>query len=416
MEAHQYLIRIDKYLASKKLCEADAELIRNYISYKMATDSISSKRTLKITGTLCLWRSRFLDCNFAEITDGLWLTSAGIIRSENMKQNSIRDYILIPRSFLLWMQQEGWNKFLTVPGIMKVKLPPVQRITKTPDQLLTDDDVLALLHDPKCQPVTAALISILYYTGMRPSEALSLRWRDLEFASNLLKIRITDTKTGQYRYAPCSEAIEYVAYWRNHYPDEIQGGPEGNNPVFVCRINRRGYPGKPYGSMSYAAAKKEVSTLSKNALGRSINLYIFRASDITNSAVKGVPDAVNKAIHWRNQNTNMLNTYLLLKDNQIDAALLKRAGMEVKEEGPENKTKNLLCPMCYTMNSAGSEYCRKCGEPLSREAKRKDLDLKEKGREQQKEKDMEEMIRDVAEVFGMTVPEFKEKAMKIKKL
>lgn len=414
MEAHNYLLRIDNYVARKSLCDADADLIRKFISYKLAADSISSKRTLKLAGTLCLWRTKFLNCGFADVTDSLWLTSAAIIRSAELKQNTMRDYLLVSRSFLLWLQEEGLNKNLTMSGIMKVRLPGVQKITKTPDMLLTDDEVLTMLHHPQCKPVTAALIAILYYTGMRPSEALTLRWRDLEFTSQLLKIRITDSKTGKFRYAPCSEAIEYVAYWRNHYPDEISGGPEGDNPVFVCRVNSKSQPGRPYGSLGWAAARKQISILSTVSIGRKVNLYVFRGSDITNSAVKGVPDSVNKAIHWGNQSTNMLSTYLLLKDSQIDTALLKRAGVEVQEEAAENKTKNLLCQKCYTMNAAGSEYCKACGEPLSRAAINKRLEEREISRKQQEIKSMISMLNDVADVFNMSYEEFTAKLLNVK--
>lgn len=413
MESHSYLLRINKHVASKSICEADAELIRRYISYKLAADTISSKRTVKIAGTLCLWRSKFLDCDFPDITDNIWLTSAGLIRSEQFAQNTARDYILIPRGFLSWMQEEGINRNLTPSGIMKVKLLPVQKVTKTPDQLLSDSDVLTMLHHPQCKPVTAALVSILYYTGMRPSEALSLRWRDLEFANRLLKIRITDTKTGKFRYAPCSEALESVVYWRNHYPTEIQGGPAGSNPVFVCKMNSKHHK-REYGPMSYVAARKQISNISGLALGKHVNLYVFRGSDITNSAVKGVPDAVNKAIHWGNQSTNMLSTYLLLKDSQIDNAILKRAGIEVKEE-TINQTQPILCNKCFTMNDAGSEYCRTCGEPLSRSAIERQLQIREASQTQQAEKSMVQMFQDVAEVFGMTVEEFTAKIMSVKK-
>lgn len=409
-ESYRYLDYLDKKIASKTICEADAELIRNFVSYKHATASISPTRSRKIATVLTIWRSRFLNCNFPDITDGLWMTSAGLIKGEKFTQNTKVSYLSIPKEFLLWMESEGINHNITDKGIRKVKNMQCQKVTKTPDQLLTDDEVLAMLHHTQCKPVTAALIAILYYTGMRPSEALRLKWRDLEFSNMLLKIRITDTKTGKFRYAPCSEALEYVAYWRNHYPKEIEGGAEGDNPVFVTRLINR----KDYGSMNWSSAKAHITTISQVAINRKINMYIFRGSDITNSAVKGVPDAVNKAVHWGNQSTAMLSTYLLLKDSQIDSALMKRAGVEVKEESTDNHSKNLLCNKCYTMNAPGSEYCKKCGEPLSRDAIKKQLEEREIANKQQEEKSVSAMLSDVAEVFGMTVEEFTSKLLHIK--
>lgn len=403
-----HLAYLDKKVASKSICEEDADLIRKYALYRSAVGA-SWVRIRQMTSIAVILRSRYLHSNFKDMTDDDWIAAAGSIRSGDFTQNTKSDYISISRTFLLWLVSDGINRNLTEEGILKVKLIKSQKITKTPDQLLSDSDILTMLHHPQCKPVTAALVSILYYTGMRPSEALRLRWRDLEFANSLLKIRITDTKTGKYRYAPCTEALEPVAYWRNHYPSEIHGGAEGDNPVFVIQSHN-----KEYRSMSWNSARIRVQSLSKAALGRPINLYIFRSSDITNSAVKGVPDAVNKAVHWGNQSTAMLSTYLLLKDNQIDQALLKRAGMDVKEEA-ENLTKPVLCNKCFTMNQAGSEYCRTCGDPLSRSAIERQMQIREASQTQQAEKSMAQMFQDVAEVFGMTVAEFTAKIMSVKK-
>lgn len=417
LEPFSYLKLLENKVSSKTICEADADLIRKYISYKLASSSISAARSRTIVTILCIWRSQYLDCDFTDITDEIWLASAGLLRSAKYKQNTLIDYLSQAKGFLMWLYNEGINKSLTLPGITIVKLPQNQNITKTPDMLLSDDEVLAMLHHPQCKPGTAALIAVLYYTGMRPSEALRLCWRDLEFSNRLLKIRITDTKTGKFRYAPCSEALEYVAYWRNHYPDEIQGGAEGSNPVFVCKRfkskNYSNFVSHQYGSMSWTAARKQVATLSNAAIGRKINLYIFRGSDITNSAVKGVPDSVNKAIHWGNQSTSMLSTYLLLKDNQIDSAILKRAGIEEKKE-ENNQAKAILCDKCFTMNQPGSEYCRTCGEPLTRAAIEKRLEEREIAQKQQEEKSTTEMLTDVAEVLGFTYEEFLARLMTAK--
>lgn len=411
MGADSYLRRIEQYQSQKSLSEEDAETIKKFISYKKATQTISSERLLKITGILCSWRTKFLDHNFTEITNEEWIASAGFIRTSNLKQNTIRDYLIISRNFLEWLQESGGNKNLTHERIKKVKLIPAQRVTKTPDMLVNDADVQSMLDHPNCKPMTAALISILYYTGMRPGEALGLQWKDLEFTDQLLKIRITDSKNGgKTRYAPTSEAIDYVAYWRDHYPKEIPGGPTRDNYVFVSKVNYQSKPENPYASLNYYTAKNQVSSLSKAAIGRKINLYIFRASDITNSSAKGVPDSVNKAIHWGNQSTEMLTTYLLLKDVQIDKAILNRAGIYENEAG--KKTKNILCNHCFTQNTGESDYCKACGRPLTKAAIQKHQEEMERKRQQLEKESTEEMIRIVAKAYGMSSEEFTERILK----
>lgn len=124
--------------------------------------------------------------------------------------------------------------------------------------------------------------------------------------------------------------------------------------------------------MQYANAAKAVRKMGELALGRHIHCHLFRASDITNTSAKGIPDAINKAIHWGNQDTKYLSTYTLLKNDQIDDWMKRRAGIEV--ERPEDKSKPVQCPACFTLNNPFADFCITCGAAISKKAIAKKLE------------------------------------------
>jgi integrase len=69
-----------------------------------------------------------------------------------------------------------------------------------------------LMVDAAPDPRTRALIAVLAYTGLRISEALSLRWSDWDGRSTL---RVTKAKGGRPRAVPVPRALrDHLTHWR----------------------------------------------------------------------------------------------------------------------------------------------------------------------------------------------------------
>lgn len=401
MEHDAWRKRIEKGLTAESLSQADADLIYNYLEYKNVRDNISSKRKLKIAQHLINFVRLWSKTSYLELTPGIWINAASRIISSTYKANTKHDYIVIVKAFLHWGIKKKHISKLSAEDIDEVGTPNQQAITKAPEDLLNDNDIYKILLHPLTDPMMGALAALLYWTGARIGEAMNLRWKDVVFADQLLQIRITDTKSGIQRYAPCCEALEFVSVWRSKYPD-INGGPTGNNFVFLSR--KRDGSWEP---MSVSNARKRIGHIGNVVLNRHIYPHLFRASDITNSSEKGVPDSVNKEIHWGNQSTTRLKTYLLLKNSQVDAAMYKRAGIERVEEEKEN-TGPIQCVHCRTINVPHSSYCRYCGMPLTRNAREKQQLLREAAAAAKSERSFTEMRKDAASYLGISEEELSE--------
>lgn len=404
----KYLSQIEHHLRLKTITERDAELIKEYLTDKMLASggSITASRKNKIVNHITNFSKHFLSpedgIDYSHLTDSSWRTAAGLLFTDGsgprgipFSQNTKHDYIVVLRPFLKWMIKRGYaDSGLTYGGLAEVKNPPKQFVTKTAADLLSDEDVYKLLEHPNADPQLSALVALLYWTGARIGELLSLQWHDLTFENQLLKIRIYAPKTKTYRYSPCSEALQYVAEWRIHYPKSIAGGPVGDNCVFVSWDKDT----NQYVQMQYYNARKRIQTLCDNVLHRHIMVHAFRASDITNTAKRGIPDSINKAIHWGNQGTQMLRTYTLLDDSDIDAAMLRRAGIErEKDELPVPK----LCPICGTMNPPFTKTCRICGSALTHDARRRQIEIREAAVAAQQQIPVMQAIEIMADALGI---------------
>lgn len=64
----------------------------------------------------------------------------------------------------------------------------------------------------------------------------------------------------------------------------------------------------------------------------------------------------------------MLRTYIQLKENDMDREFLRRAGVEVEEEGDSRRIAE-PCPRCHAICGPTFDYCPKCAMPLSPDAK-----------------------------------------------
>lgn len=386
--------RLDTAVEKEEVSQADAVLIRKWIEFKTIHKNISPKRKLKLTEHCINFRKKWSRMDYQALTSDDWMLTAARILGSRYKQNTKSDYISIIKDFLRWGVKKEYITLLTTDDILEVSTPRGEAITKAPEELLSDNDIYAMLTHPDTGPMMGAMISILYWTGARIGEVLNLRWKDVVFGDMMLHIRITDTKSSIQRYAPCCEALEWVSQWRAKYPD-VPGGPNGENFIFLSRGK---YEWEP---ISYSNAYQRIVNLGRNVLGRHCNPHLYRHSDITNSAAKGTPDAVNKQIHWGNQSTTRLKTYLLLNNEQVEAAMYKRAGIERKAES-EVPTGPIQCVFCRAMNTPNSAYCRVCGQPLTKSAEGRQKSLDEAIAYVQEHYSVDDMVRNMASVLGIT--------------
>lgn len=342
--------------------DQDEKLVREYVAELQAQKQISNARALKLSFTLVQWR-RFLphpyhDLSYSDIIGGLTALREGkSTKGKPFSKNSLHDYIRILKTFLLWMIE---NKGLEVPEkkIRKIQVPPVDTDTTHPEDILTYDEILALLK--VCpQDRDRALISTLYESGCRIGELGTLTWRDVVFDEYGVRLYITDKKTKKRRYSRLTMSTGYLASWKNGYP----GTPEGDAPVFLNTQNGLG--------MEYHAMRALLERILERAkLKKRVHAHLFRKSRITHMIEQNYQESIIKESIWGNVNTEQFRTYVKLSENAIDNEFLTRAGIKPKEEEKDRPLTHRTCGVCHFQNGPTILYCGKCGASLTKKAER----------------------------------------------
>ncbi|MBU2591116.1 MAG: tyrosine recombinase XerC [Nitrospinota bacterium] len=168
--------------------------------------------------------------NVDKIAIRLYLAS--LYRGE-VKGSSVARKISTLRSFFKYLCREG---YLDKNPASQVTLPKVEK--KLP-HFLSVDEAFALVEMPKGEQVAVlrdrAIMELLYATGIRVSELVSLNDGDIDLADSMARVT---GKGNKERLVPIGEkAIEamnsYLAL-RDNIP---KGGKEGAHPIFM---NMRG--------------------------------------------------------------------------------------------------------------------------------------------------------------------------------
>lgn len=377
-----------------RMSASDGELITAYLRWKMSGAGIGGKRQTKLYQSIRAFRER-AECDFAQLTETAWQNAIIRIRQEEEYADWTKsDIIGQVKAFMLWCAE---RKLVQLPAetIRNVKTPKGPKVTKTADDIPTLDEFCKLIQYQHCTIQQQALLAVAYYTGMRIGEILRLNWSDISFQAQGVDFLVTDTKTKKYRSVPCVEALPYVAAWRRQYP-EIAGAPEGAAPVFVTKVPKK----NEYRRMVYGSANMFLRRLQEATGVPHKSWHTFRSANITNCTLAGVPDSIVKDIHWGNQNTQMMATYVMISETQKEQAMYKRAGLKVDETRIINTPQN--CPSCCALNGPGDQYCRMCGYPLSSKAVEKQRTLDEALEYVQKNYTLDEMIQNMASVLGIT--------------
>jgi integrase/recombinase XerD len=291
------------------------------------------------------------------------LTAFKTIReSKAFKPNYKRQLVHVGKSLCMWASKT--NKNIDFAEIESVKLPEHQWKTKTPDEMLTVDEIVTTIQSARTSR-DKALIAMLYDGSNRPIELLRLVWRDI-IADEHGYYFITDAKTRKERHIRLTnQSIPYLDQWRAEHPD-----PSPDQYVF-CTINATGKGIRP---LTIDNVQRMIKLLRRNTGILKLKASIFRPSKITHDVASGVELPYIMKKNWGSLRTKMIDVYTNLDAGYMDEVALRNAGMERRIDLKEKKQYKLeppICPICHKVNLLGSKYCSDCMHPLTEEAKMK---------------------------------------------
>ena len=349
---------IEHKLSEGILSTRDASIIRMYIAESKSSSGIGTIRAMKLAYTLTSWRrfiGEFSNLDITEVYEGIAkLKEGNSHKGSPFSQNTIYDHIRILKTFLLWMID---NDLSTLPEkkIQGLKMPPRNMMTKVASDLLTPEEMDAMLK--ACmRSRDRALIITLYEGGFRINELAALKWGDLKFDSRGVVVN-TDKKTGKPRYIRLINSKPILLQWKEDYPFE----PTPECLVFVNGKNT---------SLTHNGISRQLRRIAERAgLTKHITPHIFRHTRITNLIQMGMSESVIKMMVWGNMTTNMFRTYAHLTGEDTDQALMKIYGIsDATEKKKVNPMAARQCPECKHINLHTTEYCLNCLTPLTEEA------------------------------------------------
>lgn len=352
---------IERSVGKGKITAEDAKLIKQYLSEASAETGISGCRKYKIAIQLVGLR-RFLPPFREAVAPDLFeaIEQIKIAKkgdgSSMFKPNTVSDMIRFLRRFYLWMIENDYSRIPEDKVRKKIKPPAYERMTKTAEQLLEEDEIRALIEAART-PRDRALVAVLYESGCRIGEMAALTWSDVRFTENQTAAINTAGKTGKPRYIPIVAARSYLAAWRADYP----GKPYGDALVFVTNNTN--------GPLQYAGVVKQLRKIAVRAgIEKHVTPHLFRHSRITHMIRKGVPEPVIKKMMWGSLSTDMLQTYAHLVDRDIDDAIAQLYGVVTKEAEKNDALEPRQCMRCFSVWGPTLQHCGVCGAPLTQDA------------------------------------------------
>ncbi len=320
--------------------ESKSAILEFYTDYLI--QGYSQARKIKYLNTLKSIRLQ-LGQSFHNITRQVVAEWIQRLENFNYSEWTKRDYKIIFKIFFRW-----FRKSETYPNEVAWIKANRARNRTLPEQLLTADEV-SLLTNSANHPRDKALISVLYESGCRIGEILSLGIGNVQF-DQYGAVLLVNGKTGQRRVRVIASAAK-LASWLDIHPST--GDP--NAPLWI-NLNVKGNH-----ALSYSAAKsilKEVG--SRTGIRKRIYPHLFRHSRATHLANHLTEAQLKQHFGWV-QGSDVASTYVHLSGRDIDSALLKLNGIAVEEDHRDDKFKLIICPRCKQQNSPGVKFCNSCG-------------------------------------------------------
>ncbi|MBT4870444.1 MAG: tyrosine-type recombinase/integrase [Candidatus Diapherotrites archaeon] len=304
-----------KTLETCGICEENKQHIQKFVQSKRAcgVKPIRLKKQVAVLRTFSQIVAKDLE-NVTKEDIELYLCE---LEKHNYSSWTKIDYKVVIKSFYKWLLGEDEVTPKLVSWI-KNKEP---RDCIMPEELLTEQDVLSAIS--VCQFVRdKAFIHLLYESGVRIGELLTLKIKHITFAEPISSI-LVNGKTGQRR-VPIIKSVTPLKKWIEQHP--YKDNPESlvwiktNERISNLRVQGNRLPNSV---LCYSAVKKLISVNFKIAkVTKKVNPHMFRHSRATFLA-KHLTEAQLKQFFGWTQSSDMAARYVHLSGRDLDSIMLQ---------------------------------------------------------------------------------------------
>jgi site-specific recombinase XerD len=314
IKIHDYTRKVHNLLEkieNSGICpENRAKLLEFY--REMLAQGLSQARISKYLYTL-LEIASWTDMPFEELGREQIAELIRRIESSGWSDWTKHDYRLMLKIFYRWLRRADDYP----PEVMWIKANQ-PKTTKLPEELLTEEEV-ARMAGAATNPRDRALVHVLYDSGCRIGELLSLQLKHVHFDEHGAQL-IVSGKTGMRRVRIIESATK-LRQWLEHHPD--RGNPDA--PLWT-RLHRNS-------ALSYGRASDVLEELGRKAgIKKRIYPHLFRHSRATALANHLTESQLKGHFGWT-QASAMAGIYVHLSGKDVDDALLRLHGIEPNGHG-----------------------------------------------------------------------------------
>ena len=306
----------------------------------------------------------------------------------DISPRTVEDYKQAIRKYYKWKLSD--KEFQKRVQWIKVRGNSVNRLKKS-EEMVSVEEMHKLIEN--CISVRdKALFSLLYDSGCRVGEILTLRIRDLQNDQWGTVLHVSG-KTGERMVRIVGDSVPYLREW-------VKQHPKANNPDAMVFISTSA---QAYGEpMNYHEMARALNRAKKRAgITRRIHPHLFRHTRASILASRVAEAPLESQMGWIH-GSRQTRTYVHLSAKDQDIAILKAYGIKPEEDNIVKDIAPKECPRCSTLNPSDAVYCRKCWLPLTIEAT---LELKEKEEHIEKELENKGIIDEKIKKLIANMPE-----------
>jgi len=350
-DVHHYASSLEsglRNLKTRKLDENDKILIEKFVN-DLVSKGISAPRQLKYYSAL-IKLSELLEIGFDKAKKEDLKALVVKIERSDYSAWSKKDFKVVIKCFYRWLRGEDEE----YPAEVKwIKCTNKKSRHKLPEELLDEEEVKRLVRATD-HPRDSAFIQVLFETGCRIGEILTLRIRNVNFDNHGAILRVTG-KTGDRRVRIVASAPS-LASWLNHHPF----ADRTDSPIWISRASKRML--LPF---NYSTANMLLRRIAKKAgITKKVNPHLFRHSRATLMASKLTEAQMKEYFGWV-QSSGMASVYVHLSGRDVDSAILGMHGLVEDKQREKEKFSPQMCHRCSNANSPTSKFCAKCGVVLN---------------------------------------------------
>lgn len=352
-DVQDYASKFENQLAKVResdIDERDREAILGLVRQWDSESSINQGTIISYMNRLRLSSERadtpLVEMNKADVDSFVF----DLKHEHELGEGTLRNYRKSLRKFFS-ERDEDWSDDI------KVGASPDRNVD--PNDLLTDEEIRDLL-DATTNPRDKALLALLADTGLRIGAICSLRIRDIDLSDDVATVSINENGNvkGASGKIPLTWSEGYVGSWLNTHPRR-----DDPDAALIHKVEH--VSENEDGALTYQYAARRIKFIAEEAdVDRSrVNTHNFRKTAISRWIREGLSEQAIKHRACWDVDTDMIETYSGVRDEELNDQILNHYGIETDEN--EQTVVLDQCPRCQTTLAPDDDFCSGCGAALS---------------------------------------------------